>query len=115
MNGQQCYSIGETALKLGVSVVTIRRWDKLGKLPSQFRTIGNHRRFTAKTIASIHQDKARINVCYARVSSHDQKKDLETQANYLSHYCLWSDWNGVKSCLTQLLTSEGVLREELGR
>jgi putative resolvase len=87
MNGQQCYSIGETALKLGVSVVTIRRWDKLGKLPSQFRTIGNHRRFTAKTIARIHQDKARINVCYARVSSYDQKKDLETQASYLSHYC----------------------------
>jgi putative resolvase len=74
MNGQQCYSIGETVLKLGVSVVTLRRWDKLGKLSREFRTIGNHRRFTAKSIARINQSKTRTNVCYARVSSHDQKK-----------------------------------------
>lgn len=30
----------------------------------------------------------RINVCYARVSSHDQKKDLEIQAKVLEKHCI---------------------------
>jgi len=37
-------SIGRAATLLGVSVPTIRRWDKLGKIVVRFRTIGNHRR-----------------------------------------------------------------------
>lgn len=87
MRSKQYYSIGEAAEKLGVSVVTIRRWEKLGKLISEFRTVGNHRRFSAMAISKIVKAKERISVCYARVSSHDQKKDLETQANYLSKHC----------------------------
>lgn len=31
-------SIGEAAIILGVSVVTLRRWDSSGKLKSVFRT-----------------------------------------------------------------------------
>ena len=38
-------SIGELAAALGVSVVTLRRWDKAGKLAPCLRTVGGHRRY----------------------------------------------------------------------
>jgi putative resolvase len=85
------FSIGKTAKLLGVSVVTIRRWDKLGKLTSIFRTFGNHRIFNISDIYRLlnkNKDKPRTNICYARVSSHDQKKDLETQALKLEQHCI---------------------------
>ena len=73
-------SISEAAQYFGVSVVTMRRWDKLGKLKSHCRTLGNHRRYKLF-------NAEKIKVGYARVSSHDQKKDLATQAKYLSQFC----------------------------
>jgi putative resolvase len=69
-------SIGQAAAQLGVSVVTIRRWFKLGKISEAFRTIGNHRRFTSACILKRQgMVSVRPNMGYARVSSHDQKKD----------------------------------------
>ena len=38
-------SIGKTAAILGVSVSTLRRWDKDEKLPATTRTEGGHRRY----------------------------------------------------------------------
>ncbi len=38
-------SIGEAARFYGVSLPTMRRWDKGGKLKSTTRTFGNHRRY----------------------------------------------------------------------
>ena len=73
-------SIGEAAKYYGVSVVTMRRWDKQGKLASHSRTIGNDRRY------NVSQNK-RLRIGYARVSSHDQKKDLATQSTYLNQFC----------------------------
>ena len=78
-------SIGEVAQELGVSVSTLRRWDKLGKLKSVLRTLGNHRRYLYSMICQFKGQK-RINIGYARVSSHDQKKDLETQTQVLKSY-----------------------------
>lgn len=81
-------SIGEAANLLGVSVCTLRRWDKSGKLISTYRTFGNHRRYRTNHINKlIHKEKNKQIVGYARVSSHDQKKDLTTQANRLKSYC----------------------------
>ena len=77
-------SIGKAAKILGVAVITLRRWEKLGKLNSFFRTFGNHRRYKITDIYRIldkNNGNSRINICYARVSSHDQKDDLERQAN----------------------------------
>ena len=37
-------AIGEVARRFGVSVDTIREWEKVGKINS-FRTLGNQRRF----------------------------------------------------------------------
>ncbi len=79
----QSLSIGHSASLLGVSVVTLRRWNKLGKLTS-FRTFGNHRRFHLNDILNIiNLSLNQLHVAYARVSSHDQKKDLETQSKRL--------------------------------
>jgi putative resolvase len=78
-------SIGRAATLLGVSVPTIRRWDKLGKILVRFRTIGDHRRFSMSEIKRIIgvADNRKV-VGYARVSSHDQKADLVTQAQRLT-------------------------------
>ena len=63
-------SIGQACSLLGVSVVTLRRWNKLGKLNS-FRTFGNHRRFNLNDILDIiNPSKNKLHVAYARVSSH---------------------------------------------
>jgi excisionase family DNA binding protein len=115
-------SIGKTASLLGVSVVTLRRWNKLGKLNS-FRTFGNHRRFHINDILDIiNPSLNKLHVAYARVSSHDQKKDLETQCKRLEliikeneHKMLISDLgsglnynkNGLKK-LINLITSQQV-------
>ena len=81
-------SIGEAAIILGLSVVTLRRWDRSGLLKPVFRTFGNHRRYSLGDITkifnkSINSDKV---VGYSRVSSFDQKKDLGTQTNVLKNY-----------------------------
>ena len=78
------WSIGKVARYLGVSVVTLRRWEKDGKLTSDTRTFGFHRRYKASRIQQLFkQNKEKKVVGYARVSSHDQKDDLERQANTL--------------------------------
>lgn len=76
-------SIGAAALLLGVAVSTLRRWEKESRFFSDFRTPGGHRRYSLdKLLAFVGQsaaDEQRHTICYARVSSHDQKKDLATQ------------------------------------
>ncbi len=81
-------SIGEASVLIGVSVSTLRRWEKEDRLSPVFRTKGNHRRYSLNEIQDIflHQNSSRTrrqNFCYARVSSHDQKEDLERQKQRL--------------------------------
>ncbi len=79
-------SIGKLAKYLGVSVVTIRRWERLGKIKQAVRTFGNHRRFNLNDCKFKHADTNNT-VCYARVSSRDQLRDLDTQSQVLLDYC----------------------------
>ena len=79
-------SIGEASKELGVCVKTLHRWENLGKLKSCFRTIGNHRRYFKYDVLKFKNKHNRINVGYARVSSYDQKKVLNTQVQFLNHY-----------------------------
>ncbi len=84
-------TISEASTFLGVSVCTLRRWDRENKLKSDIRTIGNHRRYLlSKIIQIITPEKAtkRVSVCYSRVSSHDQKADLARQALILRGYAV---------------------------
>ena len=87
-------SIGEAAKILGVSVSTLRRWDREGKITST-RTEGNQRRYDLHTLRPCgfrNLIDQRITIAYARVSSSDQKEDLERQKQVLELYCSSQGW-----------------------
>jgi len=87
-------TIGEAAELLGVSNTTLRRWEKSGKLVPE-RTAGNQRRYRLSQInPSLVRDMEvdRRTVAYARVSSHDQRNDLERQKQVLELYCATQGW-----------------------
>jgi len=76
------YSIGEFAKKIGVTIQTLRDWDKSGKLKPEFRSKGKHRYYSDNQLNEILQKKSpkkRINVGYVRVSANHQKDDLKRQ------------------------------------
>lgn len=87
-------SIGEAAQVLGVSASTLRRWEAEGKaVPT--RTAAGHRRYDLTQLRPelVHaQEDDRRTVAYARVSSHDQKNDLERQKQVLELYCARQGW-----------------------
>ena len=74
-----------------MSTKTIRRWDTQGRLNS-ICTEGGHRRFTVFDLIGNKQDNS-LTVAYARVSSHDQKDDLERQKIVLETYCAQQGWS----------------------
>jgi len=76
------YRIGNAARILGVSVQTLRRWDKEGKLKPI--RVGKERRYREEDLLKfLGEDRPNAVAVYARVSSHDQKKDLESQLEFL--------------------------------
>ena len=92
-------SIGKVCELLGISLSTAYRWIKSGKLKSEFRTIGKHRRFN---LSSIHSqfipssNNNKLTLLYSRVSSHDQKNDLITQQSKLLHFAQINRFNNIK-------------------
>lgn len=87
-------SIGEAAQLLGVSVSTLRRWDREGKV-SSVRTSGNQRRYDLDGLLPHRvrqKTDCRKTLAYARVFSHDQKEDLERQKQVLELYCAHQGW-----------------------
>lgn len=88
-------SISEAAKILGVSESTLRRWEREGRLLPDERTEGGQRRYKLSSIrpqmnhVSFHERKT---IAYARVSSHDQKADLERQKQVLERYCSSQGW-----------------------
>ena len=84
-------SIGQAADLLGVSVSTLRRWEAENYLIPDFRTKGHHRRYRLSSLEERFGLNSAIRkvhaLAYARVSSHDQKKDLATQVSKLRLYC----------------------------
>jgi len=89
-------SISKAAKALGVTPLTLRRWHENGKLIPDEITKGGSRRYDlAKLQPELYraQDPAeRKTIAYARVSSHDQKPDLERQADLLDAYCSHQGW-----------------------
>ena len=91
-------SIGETGKLLGVSVSTLRRWEVEKKLLPAYRTIGGHRRYLWQDIQHFcgqFAPELRKTIAYARVSSHDQKDDLERQAQRLEQFCTEQGFDNV--------------------
>lgn len=87
-------TIGEAARLLGVSIPTLRRWEESGKLVPE-RTAGKHRRYDITKLKPelAIEDTTRTTIAYARVSSHDQREDLERQKQVLELYCAQHGWN----------------------
>ena len=84
-------SIQEAADLLGVSSNTLRRWEAQGKITSE-RTVGGHRRYQVSDLLNQKSD-ASLTIAYARVSSRDQKTELERQILMLEVYCTNRGWS----------------------
>jgi len=83
--------IGEAAALLGVSVVTLRKWEASGELLPDRKTRGGTRYYNAARLLGL-GDADCPTLCYARVSSHDQKSDLDRQQEMLETYCAAKGW-----------------------
>ena len=85
------YKIGEFAAKLNVHTDTLRRWDNSGKLVAQ-RSVGGTRYYTdehfQKALRLELEDKPKKNVIYCRVSSPNQKDDLQGQIQAMETFAL---------------------------
>lgn len=78
--------IQEAAKLLGVTAKTLRLWEKEGKFTS-FRTDGGHRRYNINDVLGLENNEDKLTICYARVSTNDQKDDLKRQEQLLELYC----------------------------
>ena len=83
--------IGEAAKILGSSPAQLRKWELTGELLPARKTQGGTRYYDANTLLNCHSNP-KITLCYARVSSHDQKVDLERQHIMLEAYCAAKGW-----------------------
>lgn len=83
------YKTGEFANLLGVSVKTLQRWDKSGKLLAK-RTAGDHRYYTHSQYLEYIGESVEVEqdttIIYARVSNRSQKDDLENQIEFLKTF-----------------------------
>lgn len=70
--------IGEAAKLLGTTADTLRKWEVSGELLPARKTKGGTRYYAVADLLGL-ADKSSPTVCYARVSSHDQKEDLDRQ------------------------------------
>ena len=99
-NEKKYISIKESSILLGVTTTTLRRWEKSNLLRPSHRTLGNHRRYLLTDILQLTDRQEHTNerktICYARVSSHDQKTDLERQKDVLKSYCDKHGYNSVE-------------------
>jgi putative resolvase len=87
-------NIGKAAKELGVAQETLRRWERLGKIEVE-RTPKGHRRYDLAKLkkGSLKQQNLHLRtIAYARVSSHDQKKDLVRQVELLESFCVSHGW-----------------------
>jgi putative resolvase len=85
--------VGEAAKILGVSIQTLRRWEETGYLMPDRRSAGNTRYYDLDKLIGKNISTDDLTVAYARVSSHDQKEDLERQAEVLTSYCAKHGWH----------------------
>jgi putative resolvase len=90
MYSMNTYSVSQFAKRIGVSVHTLQRWDREGRLKA-LRTPTNRRLYTDDHLARVMQmrqgNRARKTVVYLRVSSQGQKPDLVNQRKMLEAFC----------------------------
>ena len=80
----------EVCQRLGISYSTLSRWVREGRIRA-VRTAGGVFRIPESEVRRIAEglpvSKEIRAIIYARVSSSDQRSDLERQVEYLTHYC----------------------------
>ena len=87
--------IGEAAKLLGVSVQALRNWETEGKIMPSHRTPGGQRMYDLAELLGVN-DKSYPTIAYARVSSNDQKEDLERQHAILEAFCNKNGWKPIE-------------------
>ena len=84
------YKPKDFAELLGVSVKTLQRWDREGTLKAN-RTPTDRRYYTYDQYLQFKgintEDDTRQVVIYARVSTRNQKNDLQNQVTFLRQFC----------------------------
>jgi putative resolvase len=85
--------IGQAAKILGVTVQTLRRWERSGQLVADKKTEGGTRYYDSEKLLGVSSKESFLTYAYARVSSHDQKLDLQRQKDVLASYCAAHGWN----------------------
>lgn len=93
------YKIGKFAKLIGVSVSTLRNWDKKGILKPDVLSKGGDRYYSDETLNKYLNKKNKKNlenrktVLYARVSIKSQKDDLDRQVENLKQYAYSKGYN----------------------
>ena len=82
---------GEAGKILGVTRQTLLNWEKSGELLPVRKSVGGTRYYSMSDLLGIKSGDMPT-VCYARVSSQDQKVDLERQQAALEAYCAAKGW-----------------------
>lgn len=90
------FRITPASRQLGVSVMTINRWLKAGKIHS-VRTVGGEHRFSQSEINRLLgvTEPSRKTVIYGRVSSNDQRGDLDAQEALLEQYAVRNGFSNI--------------------
>ena len=78
------YSIGEFAKAIGKTTKTLRNWDKIGKLKPARVEDTRYRYYSQEQLNHFlglknMESKSKKVIGYSRISSHNQKDDLERQ------------------------------------
>jgi putative resolvase len=85
------YSAAQFAKQVGVSVKTLQRWDREGRLKAK-RTLSGRRYYNEADLATAlnlpQRPAARRTIAYCRVSSPAQRPDLQNQRAALSSYAV---------------------------
>ena len=87
--------IGEAAKLLGTTPGQLRKWEANGELLPARKTRGGTRYYAIADLfgrSAAASPEEPLTVCYARVSSHDQKADLDRQQAALEAYCATKGW-----------------------
>ena len=83
--------IGEAAALMGVSVQTLRQWERTGELLPTRKSQSGTRYYDRLDLLDVRNESAPT-IGYVRVSSHDQKTDLDRQHAALEAYCAAQGW-----------------------
>lgn len=90
---ERSYPIGEAAKTLGVTVKTMQRWDREGKLVPDSRSSSNPRLYSEAQLAGFagiarQSGAPKRDVAYCRVSSQAQRPDLANQRRVLEEFII---------------------------